>query len=296
MKTARHEILRYPSSRVGTLDIGQLALRKHHIAGLLELDVTRALAEVRKQRSQGDGLSFFAWMVKTIASAIADNRCVHAQQGRGHSTVVFEDVDLSVMVEKVVEGERVPLPLLIRRANEKKAQEIHAEIQAAQRQEVRDESDHVLTDSGPSRAAMRLYYALPQWLRLRALRWAMKSPHRRKAMMGTAIITSVGAPGHLPGWIIPKSVHNLCFALGSIAKKPWVVANRIEIRDILHLTVLFDHDVVDGMPAARFVAALAARIQRGQPADPAAAGGRGRDAAGLASGQGTASFGPAASS
>jgi pyruvate/2-oxoglutarate dehydrogenase complex dihydrolipoamide acyltransferase (E2) component len=51
-----------------------------------------------------------------------------------------------------------------------------------------------------------------------------------------------------------------CFALGPTAKKPGVVANRIEIRDILHLTVLVDQDVVDGAPAARFAAQLLARI------------------------------------
>jgi pyruvate/2-oxoglutarate dehydrogenase complex dihydrolipoamide acyltransferase (E2) component len=55
----------------------------------------------------------------------------------------------------------------------------------------------------------------------------------------------------------------ICFTLGPIAKKSWVVADRIEIRDILHLTVLVDHDVVDGIPAARFAARLATVIQEG---------------------------------
>jgi pyruvate/2-oxoglutarate dehydrogenase complex dihydrolipoamide acyltransferase (E2) component len=58
-------------------------------------------------------------------------------------------------------------------------------------------------------------------------------------------------------------MHNLCFALGSIVKKPWVVENEIEIRDILHMTVLFDHDVVDGAPATRFIMRLVDRIQKG---------------------------------
>lgn len=81
--------------------------------------------------------------------------------------------------------------------------------------------------------------------------------------MGTAIITSVGSVAYLPGWVIPKAMHNLCFALGSVVKKPWVVRNKVEIRDILHLTILFDHDVVDGAPAARFAARLVKHIQHG---------------------------------
>jgi pyruvate/2-oxoglutarate dehydrogenase complex dihydrolipoamide acyltransferase (E2) component len=109
---------------------------------------------------------------------------------------------------------------------------------------------------------MRLYYTLPQWVRLFLIKQILRNPHRSKAMMGTAIITSAGTAGHVSGWIIPKAMHNLCFALGPIAKKPWVVANRIEIRDILHLTVLVDHDVVDGAPAARFASRLLAAIQQ----------------------------------
>ncbi len=263
MTKTRHQVVRHPASRIGTLDVGRFALRKHHIAGLLEVDVTAAIADVRRRRAEGHAVSFFSWMVKAISTTIEENRYVHAVQGRKHRTVVFDDVDISVMVEKAVEGRRVPLPLLIRTTNEKSTEAIHKEIQRAQRQEVRDESDHVLAESAPSRLAMRLYYALPQGIRLFLLRRTLRNPHRSKAMMGTAIVTSVGSAGHVPGWIVPRAMHNLCFALGSIVKKPWVVSNRIEIRDILHLTVLFDHDVVDGVPASRFVARLVGRIQAG---------------------------------
>ena len=263
MKKAKHEVFRYPLSRIGTIDLGQIGLRKHHIAGLLEVDVTEAITQIRKLRAEGQKISFFAWMVKAISTVIAENRYIHALGGRKNQTVVFEDIDISVMVEKVVDGDRVPLPLLIRRTNEKTAEAIHAETQAAQSQEIKDESDYVLTEDKLPRTVMRLYYGLPQWLRLFWIKRIMRNPYRSKAMMGTALITSVGTTGHQSGWFIPKAMHNLCFALGPIVKKPWVVANRIEIRDILHLTVLIDHDVVDGVPAARFVARLLGRIQKG---------------------------------
>jgi pyruvate/2-oxoglutarate dehydrogenase complex dihydrolipoamide acyltransferase (E2) component len=262
MIKVKHEVFRYPLSRIGTLDLGQIGLRKHHIAGLLEVDVTEAIAQIRKLRAEGREISFFSWMVKAISTAIAENRYIHAMAGRKHHTVVFQDIDISVMVEKAVEGKRVPLPLLIRKTNEKTTEAIHAEIRAAQSQQIMDESDYVLTEDKLPRAVMRLYYTLPQWMRLFLIKRILRNPYRSKAMMGTAIITSVGTAGHLSGWIIPKAMHNLCFALGPIVKKPWVVANRIQIRDILHLTVLVDHDVVDGIPAARFAARLLAVIQR----------------------------------
>jgi pyruvate/2-oxoglutarate dehydrogenase complex dihydrolipoamide acyltransferase (E2) component len=41
------------------------------------------------------------------------------------------------------------------------------------------------------------------------------------------------------------------------------VEDRIEPRDILNLTVAFNHDVVDGAPAARFVQRLVDLIEDG---------------------------------
>ncbi len=65
------------------------------------------------------------------------------------------------------------------------------------------------------------------------------------------MVTSVGMIGEMYGWIIPASVHPLCFAIGSIVKKPWVVNDEIKIREILYLSALVDHDVIDGAPAVR---------------------------------------------
>ena len=126
----------------------------------------------------------------------------------------------------------------------------------------------MLSQKGPSVTAMRVYYALPQWLRVFVLRRILGDPFRCKEQMGTVMITSVGSVARVPGWILPKSIHNLCFALGSVVKKPWVVGEGIVAQDILHLTVLFDHDVVDGAPAARFVADLVRRMEAGVGLEP----------------------------
>lgn len=37
---------------------------------------------------------------------------------------------------------------------------------------------------------------------------------------------------------------------------------KVEVRDILHLTVAFNHDVIDGVPAQRFVKDLVRTIER----------------------------------
>jgi pyruvate/2-oxoglutarate dehydrogenase complex dihydrolipoamide acyltransferase (E2) component len=48
-----------------------------------------------------------------------------------------------------------------------------------------------------------------------------------------------------------------------IARKPAVIDERVQPRDMLDLTVAFDHDVVDGAPAARFVKRLVELIESG---------------------------------
>lgn len=82
-------------------------------------------------------------------------------------------------------------------------------------------------------------------------------------MMGTVIVTSIGMIGNVNGWAVPYSIHPLCFAIGSIIKKPGVKDDNIEIREFLNMTILIDHDVVDGAPAARFAARLEDLIKNG---------------------------------
>ncbi|MGA1873295.1 MAG: 2-oxo acid dehydrogenase subunit E2, partial [Thermoplasmatota archaeon] len=84
-----------------------------------------------------------------------------------------------------------------------------------------------------------------------------------KKMMGTVVVTSVGMAGRINGWVIPVGIHPLCFGVGSIVRKPGVVEDRIEPREILYLTVLADHDVIDGAPAVRALAELTRMIESG---------------------------------
>jgi len=55
--------------------------------------------------------------------------------------------------------------------------------------------------------------------------------------------------------------------VGGIAWKPAVVERRIEPRVILNLTVLFDHDIVDGAPATRFTRRLVELMESGYGLD-----------------------------
>jgi pyruvate/2-oxoglutarate dehydrogenase complex dihydrolipoamide acyltransferase (E2) component len=94
------------------------------------------------------------------------------------------------------------------------------------------------------------------------------NPTIRISTSGTVFVTTVGmfAKGH-SGWGVTATPHSLNLVVGSIVWKPTIVEGRIEPREILNLTVLFDHDVVDGAPATRFVRRLLELIETGYGLD-----------------------------
>lgn len=77
------------------------------------------------------------------------------------------------------------------------------------------------------------------------------------------MVTSLSMLGNTRGWVIPVTIHPICFALGSIVKKPGIFKDEIKIREYLYMTILVNHDVVDGGPAARFIARLTSLIEQG---------------------------------
>lgn len=263
-------IEKYPKSRVATFDVGVIGRRKHHIIGLLEVDVTDARNRIKEINRSGGDISFTSWLIKVISGTIAGNPHIHAINTRGRRQVLFHDVDISIPIEKEVDGRKVPLAALITSADKKTIKQINSEIQGSIRKKIVDEKDYVLKKNRRKRGS-KLFFNMPQFLRLLVWKYLLSNPFRRKKNMGTAIITSVGMAGRVPGWIIPKSIHNLSFGISSIVKKPWVVENEIQIRDILNLTILFDHDVVDGMPAAKFAEQLVKNLEQARHLESPAA-------------------------
>ena len=264
MPKSQHYEIPYPSSRQLTFDVGRIGLAKHHVRALLEVDVTEGRRLIKQSRHGGKKISFTAWLIKSIADCVALHPPVAGVNDAKRNRVqVFEDVDVSIAVEKDVHGTRVPLPYVIRKADKKTLCEIQDEIEAAKSQTAKSEGDYVLGEE-QNALGIRLFVRLPQWLRLILMRLlVLNYPQRVKDMMGTVMITTAGMVGHTRGWIMPFSMHPLCLAFGSLNEQAAVYKGEIQKREILHLTVLIDHDVIDGVPAARFVDDLVKKLQSG---------------------------------
>ncbi len=258
-----YRTVKFPNSRVATFDVGRIGGRKHLITGLLEIDVTEARNRIRTHIKNGRNISFISWLIKCVAETVVRDPSVQAINKGRVKQIVFNDVDVSIPLEREVEGIKVPLAALIKGADKKSIEEINTETAAFRNQKVDSEEDFVLGNEGSGRRN-RLFFNMPGWMRMLVWKTLLGNPFIRKKNMGTVIITNAGMTGGTSGWIIPRTMHNLAVGIGTVNKRPWVVKGEICIRDIMHLTVLFDHDAVDGAPAARFTSRLTRNIEKGR--------------------------------
>jgi pyruvate/2-oxoglutarate dehydrogenase complex dihydrolipoamide acyltransferase (E2) component len=238
----------FPRERHDVVDALEVGVRRHMVHALLELDVTRARQLIRDhEAATGERLSFTAFVVASLARALdADRRLQACRDWRGR-LVVFEDVDVVTLVESEVDA--VAIPHVVRAANRRSLREIHDEIRRIQ-------ADPAASAQRSGRLA-RLSPFVPGLLRRLFLRVLRRQPGWLKRNAGTVLVTAVGMFGTGTGWavgIVP--LHTLALTVGGITRKPGLVGDRVEVREFLALTASFDHDVVDGAPAARFASRL----------------------------------------
>lgn len=78
----------------------------------------------------------------------------------------------------------------------------------------------------------------------------------------TITITNVGSFGMESGTPIINFPESAILATGAIAKRPWVVGDQIVARDVMTLALSFDHRIIDGAEAGRFLRYLGDLIEK----------------------------------
>jgi pyruvate/2-oxoglutarate dehydrogenase complex dihydrolipoamide acyltransferase (E2) component len=245
MSDSAYTIKPFPPFRQLVIDGLEIASRKHLIHGLIEVDVTKPRQRLREIKEEtGESLSFTGFIIYCCAQAVDENKYMHAYRDWRNRLILFDKVDISLPVERSAEGHNQVLQIIIRAANRKSVREIHQEIQQAQSKSL---------DETPWGRHLRWYVAVPPVIRRTLIRVANKMPHLIKKMSGTVMVTSIGMFGHGASWGIPLPGHTLCITVGGIVSRPGMNGAQMENREHLCLTVSFDHDIIDGAPAARFI-------------------------------------------
>jgi pyruvate/2-oxoglutarate dehydrogenase complex dihydrolipoamide acyltransferase (E2) component len=190
---------------------------------------------------------------------------VQAYLKGGKQLILFDDVNVGLMIERKLEesDKRTLMGHVLRAANRKTYREIHQEIREVQ-------ATPVPANRGmPAwfRTMMSLPWPFPRLFSALFKMAARHDPTIPISMSGTVGVTAVGMFGEgQGGWGIYPMPFSLGLVVGSTAWKPAVVDGRIEPREILNLTVVFDQ-YVDGGPAARFTRRLVELIESGYGLD-----------------------------
>ena len=256
-----YRVVEFPPDRRDMPAINALNATKHFMYGLLEVDVTCARQFIADHKVQTDEqLSFTGYLALCLAKAVDENKIVQAYRKGRTQLLVCDDVDVGLMVERKVAGKSVLMGYVVRGANRKSYRAIHQEIRAAQTEPVPEQGGMPRW----FRTALLLPWPLSAGLRALVRAAFNRNPILFTAMVGTVGITSVGMFGKgVGGWGITPIIHELGLIVGSTAWKPAVVGGQIEPREILNLTVAFNHDLIDGAPAARFTRRLVELIESG---------------------------------
>ncbi len=260
-KISPYHIVEFPPERRGMPSFNEMYWRKHCMYGLLEVDVTAVRQFIEDYKVQtGENLSFTGYLAFCLAGAVDENKVVQARLKGRKQLVMFDDVDVGLTVERQKGEKRVLMGHVVRGANHKTYGQIHQEIRQVQ-------SEPVPPDAGlPSwfQSALRLPWPLSGWFQALIRIVMRRDPTIFVSLAGTVSITAVGMFGKgQGGWGIVPLPHALGLVVGSMSWKPAVVDGRIEPREILNLTVVFDHDVIDGAPATRFARRLVELIECG---------------------------------
>ena len=244
----------YPRDRQLMIDGGQMGLKKHTIHGLVEFDITQAREMLRQHNLKTDeNLSFSAFFLACLGKAIDLDRQMQAYRNWRNQLIIYNDVDVNMLFEVEVDGKKTIRPHILRGVNKKSIREIQDEIDAFQ-------DEH---ESSREAKFIEWFVRLPTFIRRLFLWFLFKNPRLIKDYYGTVLVTSVGMFGIGSGWGIPVPNHTLQLTLGGVGEKPGVVNHQVEVRQYMSVTVSFDHDIVDGAPATRFIQRLKKLIEHG---------------------------------
>ncbi|MFW9808545.1 MAG: 2-oxo acid dehydrogenase subunit E2 [Candidatus Thorarchaeota archaeon] len=247
-----------PKSRKLIIEMSDFAVKKHRMVGLFEADVTEARRKLHEYKQvTGESISFTGWIAACVGKAVDEHKQVHSLM-IGKHFIIFDDVNINILIETTIEGRPYPVNFILKSANTKTVKEINQEIRTAQQKK---ETDY--TEDKENRS-IKMLLSAPKFLRdLLFWRKVRKDPFFIKERMGTVSVTSIGRFAKSGGWAIPIGLYSLSIAVGGIAEKPRFVDENIVNREFLALTVTLDHDVVDGAPATRFVSRFIELLEEG---------------------------------
>jgi pyruvate/2-oxoglutarate dehydrogenase complex dihydrolipoamide acyltransferase (E2) component len=227
--------------------------QKNTIHSISEVDISIPRNRINDYYIKtGTKLSFTAYIVACLANTIKDFPQLNSFIRR-RKHILLDDVTISVLTERTINGEKVPEPLAIKAAQNKTYLEIHTEIREAQLNQ--SEKLGALQNNA-------WFNLIPAFLLKLFIRLADSNIKMAKAY-GKVGVTAVGMFSKEAFWFIPHGSTTVLLTIGSITKKVVEENGGFMTKEHLCLTASLDHDIVDGAPASRFMNDLIQCIKSG---------------------------------
>ncbi|MBK9290850.1 MAG: 2-oxo acid dehydrogenase subunit E2 [Bacteroidetes bacterium] len=226
---------------------------KNAIHSITEVDISEPRKLIKQHfEKTGTKLSFTSYIVCCLAKTITLYPDFNSFI-KGNQLVILDDLTISVLIEREINGEKVPEPIGINEAQKKTLIDIQKEIRNAQ--EIKSNKIGSLSNYSWIRF-------IPKFLLKLFIRIAEKNINLAKKY-GKVCVTAVGMFSKETVWFVPHGSATVLLTVGSINQKVVKIENEFVEREYLCLTVSFDHNIIDGAPAARFMNDLIKIIKSG---------------------------------
>ncbi|MDF2698768.1 MAG: dihydrolipoamide acyltransferase [Haloplasmataceae bacterium] len=192
-----------------------------HVTSMDEFDVTE-LVELRKKHKeiaaeQGVNLTYLPFIVKALTLTLKEHRIINSSFDMEQEEIIYKNFyNIGIAVD-TIDGLIVPV---IKNADKLGIIEIAKEIQQ-------------ISEQARNRT-------IPL----------------DKLQNGTFTITNYGATGSSYGVTVIRYPESAILGTGLIVKKPVVINDEIVIRSIMPISVSYDHRIIDGGDAGRFLMRL----------------------------------------
>jgi pyruvate/2-oxoglutarate dehydrogenase complex dihydrolipoamide acyltransferase (E2) component len=223
-----------------------------HCITEVDISVPRRLINDYFQKT-GIKLSLTAYIVTCLANTIKDHPLLNSFI-KGNKQIILDDVVVSVLIEREIKGEKVPEPVAISNAQTKAYLQINNEIRTAQNQQGQQLGNL---------SKITWIRFIPGFLLRTFIRIADKNI-KMGIRYGKVAVTAVGMFNKASVWFIPHGSATVVITVGSIDPKPVKEGDIIVEKEHLCLTASFNHDIVDGAPASRFMNQFIETVKSGK--------------------------------
>lgn len=219
----------------------------------MDIDMTWA-EDLRVQLSRlGHKTTVTAILLKAIAIAQRNHPDTRTAVLPWGKTVTFNEIVAGFTVERFVGTQPALFFGAIQQADTKSVEEIALEL--------REHAEKDFADVWQLRVQDKFTH-LPRFIRNVILWVGLRFPAIRLACMNATFgVSSLGKFG--VKILVPPCVTTSTFGVGAVEQRPVVVDGTIQIRRMMTLTLNFDHRLIDGAPAARFLSDIKSLLEGG---------------------------------